>query len=50
MYDFHYRYFKNKFNSRLLFTDTHSLVYEIKGEDDLYEKIYSDKNLFDFSD
>ena len=49
MCDFHYGYFKNKFNSRLLFTDTDSLVYEIKGED-MCEKIYSDKNLFDFSD
>ena len=50
MYDFHYGCFKNKFNSRLLFTDTDSLVYEIKGADDVYEKIYSDKDLFDFSD
>ena len=50
MYDFHYGYFKNKYNSRLLFTDTDSLVYEIKDKDDLYEKIYSDRDLFDFSD
>ena len=50
MYDFHYGYFKNKFNSRLLFTDTDSLVYEIKDKDDIYEKIYSDRGLFDFSD
>ena len=50
MYDIHYGYFKNKFNSRLLFTDTDSLVYEIKEEDDIYEKIYSDRDLFDFSD
>ena len=26
MHDFHYGYFKNKYNSRLLFTDTDSLV------------------------
>ena len=50
MYDFHYGCFKNKFNSRLLFTDTNSLVYEIKDKDDIYEKIYSDRHLFDFSD
>ena len=50
MYDFHYGYFKNKFDARLLFTDTDSLVYEIKGVDDIYEKNYSDKNLLDFSD
>ena len=50
MYDFHYGYFKNKFNSRLLFTDTDSLVYEIKDKDYIYEKIYSDRDLFDFSD
>ena len=50
MCDFHCGYFKNKFNSRLLFTDTDSLVYEIRGENDIYEKIYSDRHLFDFSD
>ena len=32
-----------------MFTDTDSLVYEIKGVDDIYKKIYSDKHLFDFS-
>ena len=50
MYDFHYRYFKNKCNTTLLFTDSDSLVYEIKGKDDVYEKIYSDRDLFDFGD
>ena len=50
MYDFHYRYFKNKYNTTLLFTDSDSLVYKIKGKDDVYEKIYSDRDLFDFSD
>ena len=49
MYDFHYNYFKNMYDTKLLFTDTDSLVYEIKGEDDIYEKIYSDRHLFDFS-
>ena len=32
-----------------MFTDTGSLVYEIKTED-VYEDFYEDKNLFDFSD
>ena len=49
MYDFHYAYFKNKFNAKLLFTGTDSLVYEIKGEDDIYGKFYSGRDLFDFS-
>ena len=31
-----------------MFTDTDSLVYEIKTED-VYEDFYGDKNLFDFS-
>ena len=48
MYDFHYNYFKEKY-ARLLFTDTDSLIYEIKGVHDIYEKIYLDKQLFDFS-
>ena len=33
----------------MLFTDTDSLVYEIKTED-VYEDFYQDKNLFDFND
>ena len=33
----------------MLFTDTNSLVYEIKTED-VYEDFHGDKNLFDFSD
>ena len=50
MHDFHYNYFKEKYDdARLLFTDTDSLVYQIKGVDHIYEKIYSDKDLFDFS-
>ena len=32
-----------------MFTDTDSLIYEIKIED-VYEDFYEDKNLFDFSD
>ena len=49
MYDFHYSYFKVNYDVKLLFTDTDSLVYEIKGVNDVYERIYSDKDLFDFS-
>ena len=49
MYEFHYDYIKNKYgnNSRLLFTDTDSLVYEIKTED-VYKDFSSNKELFDF--
>ena len=43
MYEFHYKYIKSKYNAKLLFTDTDSLIYEI-------EDFYSDKNLFDFTD
>ena len=50
MYDWHYNYFAKKFDCNLLFTDTDSLVYEIRDVDDIYEKIYRDKYLFDFSD
>ena len=49
MYRCHYKYIKNKFDAKLLFTDTGSLVYEIKAKD-VYEDFYADKNLFDFSD
>ena len=49
MHEFHYNYIQYKFNAGLLFTDTDSLVYEIKTED-IYEYFYQDKNLFDFSD
>ena len=49
MYEFHYKYIKNKFDTKLLFTDAGSLVYEIKTEN-LYEDFYLDKDLFDLSD
>ena len=50
MYEFHYDYIKNNYgnNSRLLFTGTDSLMYEIKTED-AYEDFSNDKELFDFS-
>ena len=49
MYESHYKYIKSKSDANLLFTDTDSLVYEIKTED-VYETFYKDKNFFDFSD
>ena len=49
MYEIHYKYIKSKFDAELLFTDTESLVYEIKTKD-VYENFYQNKNLFDFSD
>ena len=49
MYQFHYDYVLKTFdNLKLLFTDTHSLVYEIKDEN-VYEQCFKDKELFDFS-
>ena len=49
MYEFYYKYNKSKYDAKLLFTDTDSLVYEIET-DDVYEDFYWDKNLFNFSD
>ena len=52
MFDFHYNYIKNKYGKKaqLLFTDTDSLMYEIKTKD-FYKDIYDDvKNKFDTSD
>ena len=50
MHEFHYDYIKNKYsnNSKLLFTDTEILMYELKTED-VYEYFSSDKEIFDFS-
>ena len=50
MYEFHYDYIKNKYGNRLklLFTDTDSLMYEIKAEN-VYEDFSSDKEMFEFS-
>ena len=45
MYEFHYDYIKNKYgnNSRLLLTDTDSLIYEVKTED-VCKDFSNDKN------
>ena len=50
MYEFHYDYIKNKYDnkSKQLFTDTDSLMYEIKTEV-VYEDFSSDKEMSDFS-
>ena len=50
IYKFHYGYIKNKYgnNSRLLFTDADSLMYEIKT-DDANENFSKNKKNFDFS-
>ena len=48
MYDFHYNFIKKNFDAELLFTDTDSLIYEIKSED-VYENFLKHKHLFDFS-
>ena len=51
MYDFHYKYIKNKCGDRakLLFTNTDSLTYEIEAED-VYQDFWNDKEMFDNSD
>ena len=45
----HSQYVKNKYgnNSRLLFTDIDSLIYEVKHED-IYEDLGSHKEMFNF--
>ena len=50
MYKFHYHCIKINYDnkSKLLFTDTDSLMYEIKTED-VYEDFSSNKQMFDFS-
>ena len=49
MNQFHYDYVLKTFNNvKLLFTDTDSLVYEIK-DGNIYDQCYKDKELFDFS-
>ena len=50
MYEFHYDCIKNKYdnNSRLLFTDTDSLMYEIKTEN-VFEDFSKDREISYFS-
>ena len=50
MYEFHYDYIKNKYdtNSRLLFTDTDSLMYGIKTEG-VCEDFSSNREMFNVS-
>ena len=48
MYDFHYNFTEKNFNAELLFTETYSLVYEIKSEN-VFEESFKWKDLFDFS-
>ena len=49
IYKFHYDYIKNKYgnNSKLLFTDTDRLMYEIKTVD-IYEEFSNDKEIYLF--
>jgi hypothetical protein len=51
MFNFHYGYIKEKYgnNAQLCFTDTDSLLYDIKC-DDLYKDMAEDAHMFDFSD
>ena len=50
MYGFHYYYIKDKYDkkSKLLFTDTDSLMFEFKTEN-IYEDLSSNKEMLDFS-
>ena len=48
MYKFHYDYVLKTFDARLLFTDTNSLVFEIRGGN-VYDQCFLDRELFDFT-
>ena len=49
MYQFHYDYvLKTSNDVKLFFTDTDSLVYEIRGGN-VYDQCFKDRHLFDFS-
>ena len=49
MYEFYYTYIKRRDNPKLSFTETDSLVYKIKTDDN-YKIFFEDKNLFNFND
>ena len=48
MYDFHHNFTKIIFDAELLFTDTESLINEIKSKN-VYKVFFKHKHLFDFS-
>ena len=50
MYDFHYNYVKEKYDSKakLLFTSTYNLIFEI-DINGIYGRFYGEKDMFDFS-
>ena len=48
MYEFNYKYIKIKNIPKLLFTDTASLVYAIRTDNN-YKDFFEDTNLFNFS-
>ena len=50
MYDFFYNKLTHMFpNMKLLFTDTDSLMVEIRGEEDIYDIMNAHSESFDFS-
>ena len=48
MYDFHYNFFKKKYDANLLFTNADSLTYQRKSRD-VYEEFLKYKHQFDLS-
>lgn len=48
MYDFHHNFIKKRFDAEFLFTDTDSLIYEIKSKN-IKKDFFINSLLFDFS-